>query len=219
MVSGIVPLVHIDVEDGTLTNKSTWPVTGDDGQWQDILDETQGMPAWEELNFEVHLMVKEPLEVINEWVTAGAERITIHFEAFDDPFDLNLALRELRSRFSMSQSLNLEVGLAVNFDTPIEDVLPHVVEADYIHLMSIAEIGSQGHGFEPGIFEKIETLKAEFPDTIVSIDGGVSAENVSSLLEAGADRLIVGSAIFGKDDPEDALYEILDIAHDHGEHY
>lgn len=217
MVAGIVPIVHVDVEDGTLTERETWPFTGDEGQWQAIQDETEGMPAWEEINFEAHLMVKEPMEQVDEWITAGAERIIIHLEVFDDPFDLALALRELRNRFTISQTLNIEVGLAVNFDTDIESIFPFVLEADFIHLMSIAEIGAQGHGFEQGIFDKIEALKAEFPDTIVSIDGGVNAENAASLLAVGADRLVVGSAIYGAEDPEDSLYELLDINHDHGE--
>ena len=107
MVAGRVPLVHVDVIDGTLTPGKTWPLVGDNGEWQKILEEKEGMPAWEELNFEVHLMVSDPLVVVDEWVTAGVQRIIIHYEAFEDREDCLLSLRELRGKFSISELIQM----------------------------------------------------------------------------------------------------------------
>lgn len=215
LVAGRVPLVHIDVEDGTLTQKISWPFKGDNGEWERVQKEEEGLPGWEESNFEVHLMIKDPLSVVDDWVRAGAERVVVHFEAFEDPTELDLALRELRNKFTISSFLSTEVGLAVNLDTPIESIFPHVLEVDYIHLMSIDHDGEQGVKFEEGIFEKIAALRDEFPDTIISIDGGVSAENAERLLDAGVNRLIVGSAIYAASDPQDALDELLEIVEGH----
>ena len=215
LVAGRVPLVHIDVTDGTLTRGITWPKAGDRGEWQNILNEEEGLPCWEELNFEVHLMIKDPLAIVDDWTRAGAERLTVHLEAFESDEELSLALNDLRNRFSMTSFVNTEVGLAVNFDTPIESVLPHVEEADFVHLMSIAEIGAQGHGFEEGIFERIAAIRDEYPDTIISVDGGVGPVNVERLIDAGVNRLIVGSAIYAAPEPLDALDELLEIVQGH----
>ena len=95
--------------------------------------------------------------------------------------------------------------------TPLEKLYPHVLEADFIHIMSIDEIGKQGYEFDSKVLDKIKSLKGKFPDTIISLDGGVTLENIESIKDAGVDRIIIGSAIFGANDPEEALLDFLDV--------
>ncbi len=211
LVVGHAPMVHIDVTNSTLTPKSNWPYDGDQTDFLKIVNEVEGFPFWEETSFEVHLMVKNPKEIIEDWILAGAERIIIHFESFDDD-ELSRTLSILKNRFSKNNShLGVEVGLAVNIETQMEKIYPHVLEADFIHLMSIEKIGEQGHPFDQKIFDRIKELKEKFPETIVSVDGGINLENASELIEAGANRLIIGSAIFTSGDPEEALLDFQEL--------
>lgn len=212
MVAGVVPLVHIDVTDKTFTSEASWPYKGEISHFLRITEEAEGFPYWEDMGFEAHLMVDRPEEIVEDWIKAGAERIIIHMEVFDNSDDLSRFLALLKNRFDPKNSyLGIEVGLAVNLETPIEKLLPHVLEADFIQLMSIKEIGAQGHGFEREIFEKIRTLREVYPETIISLDGGIQGEVLEELKEVGVDRFVVGSAIFGQEHPEEALLDLLNI--------
>ena len=210
IIAGRVPMVHVDVLNGTLTPNSSWPYAGDEGTFLRITEEAEGFPFWEDVSFEAHLMVKNVEEIAEDWIKAGAERLIVHMEAFESHEELSHFLSLIKNRFSSSASyLGIEAGLAVNLNTDLEELFPHVLEADFIQLMSIPQIGSQGTTFEERIFDRIRTLKEKFPETIIAVDGGVSLENKDALLEGGVDRLVVGSAIFQAEDPEEALYDFL----------
>lgn len=211
MIAGRVPMAHIDAADGSFTKNASWPYAGDDiGTFLRISEEAEGFPFWEDISFEVHLMLKGVQEASEDWIKAGAERIIVHLEAFDNDDEASQFLSLLKNRFSEASSyLGVEVGLALKLDTPIERVLPHVPETDFIHLMSIGEIGAQGHAFQSEVFDRIQTIKKAYPETIISVDGGVTPEIAEELKAAGVSRIVVGSAIFGAEDPEEALYEFL----------
>lgn len=130
-----------------------------------------------DIDFEVHLMVSRPEEIMERWVDRGARRIIVH--KFDD------IIGKLRGQ--------AEIGLAVKLDTPIEEIFSLVSEVDFIHLMSIAEIGEQGHLFEPIIFDKIKKVREKFPEIVISVDGGINTTNYQTLKDSGVDRFIVGS--------------------------
>ena len=86
-VAGLTPLVQIDVMDGRLTSKKTWPYifTELDKNFGSILREEEGFPFWNDVDFEVDLMVKEPEKIWRDWVTLGAKRIIFHIESIADP--------------------------------------------------------------------------------------------------------------------------------------
>ncbi len=211
LVVGKAPLVHIDVTDSTMTSMSSWPYKRADQEFEAMQREERGMPFWEDVAFEAHLMIEKPEEKLHEWITAGAQRIIVHVEAFEDPELLHNFIKDFRAGLSATPFLALELGLAMNFNTPIEKVLPFVLDVDFVQLMSIRAIGYQGNTFEDKTFDRIKELKAAFPETIIAVDGGVNLENASALLEAGVERLIVGSAIYGAEDPEEALEEFLNL--------
>ncbi len=84
MVAGQVNMVHIDVMDRTLTKDSSWPYKGEQTEFLKIVDEVEGFPFWEETSFEAHLMVRNPEDMVEDWIRAGAERIIVQFKAFKD---------------------------------------------------------------------------------------------------------------------------------------
>jgi len=152
---------------------------------------------WEEINqdFEVHLMVESPEAIIGRWVDRGAKRVVVH---------------ELSEEVLMHQHL-VEIGLGVLLDTPLEEVFQLVSTVDYLHLMSIAEIGEQGHPFEPIIFDRIKRIRQNFPEAVIAVDGGINLENANELFDAGADRLIIGSNIIEAKDPVEEYENFVEL--------
>jgi ribulose-phosphate 3-epimerase len=210
MVSDRVSMVHIDATNSTLTPESSWPYKGNSQEFENIKNEEEGFPFWENLNFEVHLMMRDPELYIEDWIRVGAERIIVQAEGFRDEETLLKTLREFRNRFDISNTyVGTEIGIAINLDTSIENILQFVPETDFVQLMSIKEIGKQGHPFEKEVFERIKELKERFPNIIISIDGGVTIPIAEELIDGGADRIIVGSAIFASEDPEEALEDFI----------
>ena len=149
------------------------------------------------------MMMKNPEEVVREWMKIGAARVIVHLE------DLDVERIEI---LSSELRLETEVGLALNLDTPIEKLEEHIHHFDFIHLMSIDERGAQGRMFDEKIFDKLKELQAKHLEIPISIDGGVNLQNAEELIHLGADRLVVGSAIFGAENPEEALEDFLEIA-------
>jgi len=81
----------------------------------------------------------------------------------------------------------------VELHVPLEEIFPLVPQINFLHLMSIAEIGAQGHSLDEKIFDRIKRVKEKFPELVISVDGGINATNYKTLADAGVERLIVGS--------------------------
>lgn len=216
LVAGRSPLVHIDIEDGTLTRNASWPFrNGED--FEKIKHEEGGLPYWEDVNFEAHLMLADPVLAYEDWIRAGVERIIVHIESFGEVMNpensekVSTFLNNFKKDFGGETVARVEIGLAANFDTLSEYILPHVLECDFIQLMAIPVLGKQGETFQEGIFDKVEKIKSIHPDTILAVDGGVGMENAERLVAAGVERLVVGSAIFSADDPIYALEELISV--------
>ena len=201
-VAGLTPLVQIDVMDGRLTSKKTWPhiFTELDKNFGSILREEEGFPFWNDVDFEVDLMVKEPEKIWRDWVTLGAKRIIFHIESIADPKSFLDIVR--KNSVSKDSPLYTEIGFALNITTPHETLYPFIEQLDFVQFMGIAEIGFQGSAFSESVFAKIEDLRNRYPELIISVDGGVNLEVAKRLVETGVNRIVVGSAIFGKNDRE-----------------
>jgi ribulose-phosphate 3-epimerase len=139
-----------------------------------------------------HLMVDDPEHYFGALQSAGADSVTFHLEAVDDP----PALAE------RAKARGFQVGLAVNPETDVEDVPPRADGFDLVLCMSIHP-GYSGQAFMPEALGRIETL-AGLVDVPIQVDGGVGRDNVETLHAAGASLFIAGSAIFGAPDPAEA---------------
>jgi ribulose-phosphate 3-epimerase len=202
LVQGSVKTVQIDACDGQFTQFPTWPYKKQDESFDRIVHEDMGLPGWEKLNFEIDLMVNKPEDRVEDWVQAGATRIIIHVEAKGDVAG---AIDKLAGR--------VEVGLALNVETPIETLNdPKFGMAEgkiqSIQLMGIDNVGFQGQKFDERVVGKVKHARLLFPAMPISVDGGVSLETAPALIDAGADRLIVGSAIFESDNFIEAIQQL-----------
>lgn len=187
-------LVQIDVMDGKFVPARNWPYGKEDQNFAHILSQEEGMPFWDDLDFEVDLMVEKPEEKIEDWVVAGAKRFVVHYESVPD-FEKFLEWYEKQYGPLDTLSLSPELGVAIGIETSIEKILPFLSRTHFIQLMGIAKIGYQGEPFDERVLEKISTLRKIAPDCTISVDGGVNFYTAPRLIDSGADRLVVGSAI------------------------
>ncbi|MEK7552679.1 MAG: HisA/HisF-related TIM barrel protein, partial [Patescibacteria group bacterium] len=157
-------------------------------------------------NVEAHLMVQSPEEVVGEWF-AVADRVLVHVEATSH-------LDEVLDFFD---GRVVEPGLVFNLTTPLEQFEKLLERVRTVQLMAINEIGAQGHPFNEQVFEKIKVLRTIAPNVKIQVDGGVTFDNAEQLIDSGADRLVVGSAIWRADDPLVALKKFQSYASTRGQ--
>lgn len=196
-VHGVAPRVQIDVVDGRFAHGATWPYH-DRESFEKILAEEEGLPHWQDFDFEFDLMIEDPHLRVMDFVRAGASRVVIHADSHGAVEGLRKVadLREDdgRGAFSVSTGLallpNMQPDVLDSFDTLY----------DYVQVMGIDHVGKQGQPFDDHALALIERLRRRYPDLPIQVDGGVSAEHIPALVRAGATSLIVGSAIFGADD-------------------
>jgi len=185
--------LHLDVMDGNFVPNITY-----------------GMPIVEavrratELPLDVHLMVSRPQDYIDEFVDAGADGLTIHAEAVDDPRPV---LEHIRRRGAYA-------GLAINPPTPLEQVADALPLCDMVLCMSVAP-GFGNQKFNPVALDKLRTLRQQYGDRLLlEIDGGVNARTIAQCVAAGAQMLVAGAAIFRREglDYADSLAELNALA-------
>lgn len=194
---GMVPLLQVDLCDGVFVPSITWPFNDKDaGSVDDILNEREGMPYWEDINFEFDLMVSSAVEDIEKYVRLGARRLVFHIEAVGEIAEF----KEFLEGMDMYFKENLDIGVAIGNDTDVSLLDEVVHEIDFIQLMGIREIGKQGEPFDARVLDRARELKAKYADMVLSVDGSVNEDTVPLLLEAGVDRLVVGSAIWESED-------------------
>ncbi len=148
-------------------------------------------------NVEFHLMINRPEKVIGEWIRLGSKRIIVHIEAVED---MNALLNICREK-------DIEFGLALNPETPNVIIEPWINAVDLILFLGVHP-GRGGQEFIPEVLEKIKSLRQNFPNVKIGIDGGVRKENAKELEEAGVDVFVVGSGILKSPDVGEAINEL-----------
>ena len=175
-------IFHFDVGDGHFVEPVTvGPV---------VLHSIAPLIHRDEGVLDCHLMVDEPEHHFGGLQSAGADSVTFHIEAVDDPPALAAKARDR----------GFQVGLAVNPETAVEDVPAAAEGFDLVLCMSINP-GYSGQKFMPEAIGRVRTLRKLLPDDVyVQVDGGVGPDNVRELYLSGASLLVAGTSIFGRED-------------------
>lgn len=143
---------------------------------------------------DVHLMIVQPEKYVERFAKTGASMISFHLNATEDPVSV---LRQIRS-------YGVKAGLVINPDIPVESLFPYLAETDFILLMSVFA-GFGGQKFIEDTYGRIRLLRSEIERQglaiPIQVDGGVSAVNAAALVDAGAEILVAGSAVFKAEDP------------------
>lgn len=173
--------LHIDVMDGSFVPSISFgmPVIASIRKTTDIV-------------FDVHLMIERPERYIEEFAKAGADIITFHLEAAKEPENV----------IDKIHSLGKRAGLSVKPATPIADMVPYADKLDMLLVMTV-EPGFGGQAYIPESTEKVREARRIFTErglaADIQVDGGIAADNVHVVLEAGANVIVAGSAIFKGD--------------------
>ena len=154
--------------------------------------------------FDVHLMIVDPQRYIDDFVKAGADIITIHYESCDDPLSV---VKYIKSK-------GVRAAVSVKPATPVSVLYPMLDELDMVLIMTV-EPGFGGQKLIPETVEKVRELKAYLDSKKMSldieVDGGITPENLSTLIDAGANVIVAGSAIFKAADPEKVVKDMKEI--------
>ncbi len=208
LVRGLVPVVQIDLCDGIFVKNVTWPFHGEDERTLDnILNEREGMPFWEDIDFELDLMVTNAMEDFDTYVRLGPKRIIFHLEAMPLPE----SFLEFLEGIDLYTRENIQIGVAIETSTAIELIFPFISKIDFVQCMGIEEIGKQGQPFDERVLQHIKKLKETFPEVEISVDGSVNLETAPLLLDAGVDRLVVGSALLQSSDIIETLEDFRNL--------
>jgi ribulose-phosphate 3-epimerase len=203
----ITNIVQIDICDGKFVSSLSWPMQqGDKYSIERVLEEEEGLPFWESLDFEFDLMVLNAHKQFDFFARLGAKRIIFHLEA-ETESDFKEFLESMDPYFKD----NISIGIAINTTTDISKLDPFVNYVDFIQCMGIEHIGFQGEPFDERVLSQIKNLKIKYPEIKISVDGSVNENTAPSLIEAGADRLVIGSALLQSFDIRESFKEFQNL--------
>ena len=184
--------VHIDVMDGVFVPNISF-----------------GFPVLEAVKkhcrklIDVHIMIVHPEKYVKRFAEAGAEMLTFHYEAAENPQQV----------IDLIRAEDIKVGITVNPDVPVSALAPYIDQVDMVLLMSVFA-GYGGQKFMEETYARIDELKAlidsKNPDCLIEIDGGVNLENAPKLFRHGANVLVAGSTVFNAPDPEKMIVDLLE---------
>lgn len=209
MVHEIAPKIQLDFCDGKYVETKTWWFNGKDIEKKDsIIAENEGLPFWDSTNYEFDLMVSDPLSLIDTFVALGPSKIIFHKKS--------ISVEALLAYFESMPEIVRQIisfGVALQLDDDPKEIAPLVPYLRRIQCMGIDHIGVQGQPFDDKCVALVKQCHELYGETLrISVDGGVTAENIPALVSAGARRLVVGSAVFHSVDPHGTIEMLQDIA-------
>ncbi|MEP2771956.1 MAG: ribulose-phosphate 3-epimerase [Fulvivirga sp.] len=185
--------IHVDIMDGIFVPNISF-----------------GIPVTEAINkhakkpLDVHLMIEKPENYVEAFKNAGAEIISVHYEACP----------HLHRNIQQIKNLGCKAGVAINPHTNIALLEDTIMDIDLVCLMSVNP-GFGGQSFIENTFDKVIALKDMIEEvgasTLIEIDGGVNQDNAEALLEAGADVLVAGSFVFKSSNPTDTISKLKNV--------
>lgn len=199
LVKDRVSLVQVDLCDGVYVKSKTWPfdeIGNSKSHFAKILREEEGMPFWEDVDFELDLMVADAMENFDIYTKLSPRRIIFHLDAFEEIEEFKNFLEGIDPYIRDS----FEIGVAITINTELEKVYSLITLIDFVQVMGIERIGFQGEEFSDKCLDYIKILREKYRDLVISVDGGINIETGRMAIEAGATRLVAGSAIFNQDD-------------------
>lgn len=172
---------QIDIVDGQFVPHTSWPFTEADPKAE--LERIRELP--QSYQYELDCMVNEPEQYLNLFASLPLERVIIHVGTTNC---YGAIIRHAREH-------DYKIGLAFTNDVPLSFIYPYIDKIDFVQIMGIAKVGQQGQPFDERTLVSAKTLRDQYPDLSIAVDGSVNAETIPRLLEAGVNHFAPGSAI------------------------
>ncbi len=202
----VAPKIQLDIADGELVSGKTFT---DLTLLNQLSDTNRSNPTQIQPNpvqLQLHLMVQKPEEMLM-FLPSIVKEVCIQAEAFMyKPLCLEAFDDVLKAK-------NIRVGLSFNHSTPFEDFGDCIKQCNFVQFMTV-DPGAQGRPFIMESLDKIARFKELYPTTVLQVDGGIAQDTLPMVIEAGADDLIIGSAIFKSPDPIKS-YQNFVLQYDH----
>lgn len=180
--------LHLDIDDGNFVRGISFG-----------MDIVEPVAKTTDIPLDAHLEVLNPMDYVIPLCEAGVEQIVAHVEALPFP---SLFL-------STVHKMGKKAGLALNIKTPVAVLEPYIDQLDCVFIVSV-EADVEGLPFRPGVLKKIRDARAMLPkDITIWVDGGVNEGNLKAVIDAGADAIVQGRAVFKAADPNEAYQRLL----------
>lgn len=184
-VEPYIDSVQLDIMDGEFVNNTTW------NQPSDLKKiETN-------LNLEAHLMIQNPEDYIDDWISSGVKRIIFHYESTDKHKEIIEKIKQAK----------LEIGIAINPETSIEAVNNFIPDLNLVLIMTVHP-GFGNQDFLEQTLGKIKELRTKDKNVNIEVDGGINLETAPKVIHEGANLLAVGSAIFKSDNIKQTIKDL-----------
>lgn len=206
VIPAILPKTLTDLEMQLEKLRGTSGVLQIDLVDTNILAGQEAIPLWEEFDFEIDSMLVDPAAEISNFIALGASRIVVHADAHSARQALE-SVQHLRDG-----SFATEIGVALRVTDGPEALQMFAGLYDYVQVMGIERVGSQGQPFDERAVLLVESLHAQDENLTIQVDGGIELTEVERLVRAGARRLVVGHAIVRAEEPLKALSAFIDKA-------
>ncbi len=196
---GLVSVIQIDFCDGIYVPSKTWPFTVggfENEEFQKIINEEEGMPYWEEFDFEFDLMVADSVENFDIYTKLGPKRMIFHMEGMSDLEEFKNFLEGI----DMYTREVIEIGVAFKPSMLLENVFSLISVVDFVQCMGNDKIGYGGVSLDEKVYDRIKILREKYPDLPIEVDIGINEQTAPLLVQAGATKLITGSVLFNSDD-------------------
>ena len=195
--------IQIDICDGNFVSSQTWPyIKNTLPEFKDDFE----LPGWEDFDYELDLMIRDPQLHIDNLKNIGASRAIIHTKSTTKEGVLE-ACRKL-------SVYDIEIGIGIqNDDLEYSSILSSLEEAQipyYIQIMGIDRIGKQGEPFSLASLDLVKKIHSDYPNIVLQVDGAVSTSTVSELSDAGVTRFVVGSW-FSSGSIKDKIQELKNL--------
>ncbi|MBI4065565.1 hypothetical protein HY412_00005 [Candidatus Kaiserbacteria bacterium] len=189
-----VTRIQIDVVDGLFASPASWPYNAPQ-ELQEMAQKGEMLPHLERISYEIDLMCFDAERTAETWLALGASRLTFHAES-----NTNLPNVLASSKRHYGHGI-ISFGCALNIESELALIEQCLGQIEYVQFMGIKRIGRQGQPFDRCVLAKIKSFRAQHPECVVQVDGGVSLENAKELFNLGVSSLIVGSAILNANNP------------------
>lgn len=203
-VASYVKRVQVDIVDGAFAPAKTWPFQSDRGELKELTTEQRGLPHWEDVEYEIDMMVLKPEEKMDNWITAGASALIIHRESVTDEVFHGMLVR--------AETRGIDIGMAFKPSTDFATLEQWIPRLAFVQCMGSDTIGYHGITLDQRVAPLVARIREAYPGLSIAVDIGVNEDTAPTLVKAGATKLVIGSALMNTLDVSSEIRWFKDLS-------